>query len=182
MYLAILIIWIIILILTIFWQGSLLLATIFGSPIVYAYRNAVNDSLTLAGTKKNDLVVDLGCGDGRSLIIAAKEFGARGVGIDRSLFCYLRANINVIIAGESKRVKIVWGDFHQAEDYLKKADVVYLYLLNSTLSNIESWIFQAIGSKTKIVSLAFWFPNKKPIKEIDTYTLHKFTKARLYVK
>lgn len=160
----------------------MLWATIFGSPIVYAYKNAVYDSLKLAGTKKGDLVVDLGCGDARSLITASKEFGAKGIGVDRSAFCVIRSRINIWLAGEGKNIQIVWGDFKSAANYLEKADVVYLYLLNSTLKQIESWIFETIGDKTKIVSLAFWFPNKKPIAETETYTLHKFTKVRVYRK
>lgn len=166
----------------IFWQGSCLFATIIGSPIVYSYKGAVIDSLKLAGVKKGDTVVDLGCGDGRSIIIAAKEFGAKGIGVDRSLYCYFKSNLNALLAGQSKNVRIIWGSFDKAEKVLKNADVVYLYLLNSTLKEIEPWIFKTIGEKTKIVSLAFWFPNKKPIVEADTFTLGKVTKTRLYKK
>ena len=165
-----------------FWQASLLWATIIGSPIVYSRRQAVIDCLKLAGVKKGDVVVDLGSGDGRSVILAAKEFGAKGIGVDRSLFCYLKSNLNALIAGEKKNVRFILGDFKKAEKVLKNADVVYLYLLNSTLKNIEPWIYKSIGDKTKIVSLAFWFPSHKPVKEYDTFTLGKITKARLYKK
>ena len=170
----------IVLLITAFWQGSLLWATIIGSPIVYSRRQAVVDSLKLAGTKKGDLVIDLGCGDGRSLIIAAKEFGAKGIGVDRSYFCYLKSRINVFLAEQTKNIKIIRGDFKSAEKYLKTANVVYLYLLNSTLKEIENWLFDAIGEKTKVVSLAFWFAKHKPVDEAKTFTLGKETKARLY--
>jgi len=173
---------VLILLLTSFWQASLLWATIIGSPIVYSRRQAVIDCLKLAGLKKGDTVIDLGCGDGRSVILAAKEFGAKGIGVDRSLFCYIQSNLNALLAGERKNVRFVLGDFAKAEKMLKTADVVYLYLLNSTLKNIEPWIFRLIGKETKIVSLAFWFPLHKPVKECDTFTLGKITKARLYKK
>lgn len=166
----------------IFWLLSLLIATIIGSPTVYAYNSAIEDSLKLAGVKKDETVIDLGCGDGRSLIIAAKKFGANGIGVERSLYCYLRANLKVLMAGERSRVHIVLGDFKRLENDLKNADVVYLYLLNSTLKEIEDWFFKSIGDKTRVVSLAFWFPKHKPVGEIETYNLHKMAKARLYKK
>ena len=84
------IILLLILLFTIFWQGSLLIATIIGSPVVYSYRGAVVDSMILAKAKKGDLVIDLGCGSARTLITAVQKFGVKGVGVDRSLYCYLR--------------------------------------------------------------------------------------------
>ena len=168
--------------LTIFWQGSLLLATIFGSPIVWSYKSAVIDSLKLAKVKKDEIVIDLGCGDARSLILASKNFGAKGLGFDRSLLCFLRSSLNVWRAGERKNIQIFWGDFKKAEPFLKKVDIVYLYLLNSTLTEIEAWLFASIGEKTRVVSLAFWFPHKKAIAEADTFTLGRKTKTRLYRK
>ncbi len=172
----------IVLLLVVFWQGSLLIATMIGSPVVYSYRGAVIDSMELAGAKKGDLVIDLGCGSARTLITAVQKFGVKGVGVDRSLYCYLRSLMNVWLSGNRKNIKIILGDFKKAEEDLKKADIVYLYLLNTTLKQIEDWIFQSIGDKTKIISLAFYFEKHKPIAEAMTFTLGKETKARLYNK
>lgn len=162
------------------WQLTLLLTSIFTSPTVYANDNAIEDSLRLAGLKRGELVVDLGCGNAKSLIIASKKFGAKGVGVEISPYCYLLAKWRVFALGESRNIKIIYGDFKNAEEYLKRADVVYLYLLNATLKKIEKWFFASIAPKTRVVSLAFVFPNKKPIKSTETFNLRKFTKARLY--
>lgn len=172
----------IIVLLVIFWQLSLLLATIFGSPTVYAYVQAITDSLQLAKVRKDDFVVDLGCGDGRSLIIAAKKFGARGLGVERSPYCYLRARLEILMSGQRRNIKIVFGDFKKIEKELKQADTIYLYLLNSTLSQIEDWFFQSIGSKTRVVSLAFQFKKHKPVDKTETWNLGKKATARLYRK
>lgn len=165
-----------------FWLVSMLLMTIFSSPTVYAYDQAIEDSLKLAGLKKGELVVDLGCGNAKSLIIAAKKFKAKGVGIEISPYCYLLASLRVFVAGERKNIKILFGDFKKAEKHLKKADVVYLYLLNSTLKNIEDWFFESITKKTRVVSLAFIFPNCQPVKKKNTFNLNKDTTIRLYKK
>lgn len=168
--------------LILFWQSNLLIIAILGSPIVYASNQAVIDTLKLADLKKGNLVVDLGCGNGKSLIIAAKKFGAQGVGVDLSLYCYLKSKINVFWAGESKNIKIIWGDFKKAEPFLRKSDVVYLYLLNSALKKIESWLFKSIKKNTKVVSLSFQFVDHNPVKMSKTICLNKLTNIRLYKK
>lgn len=182
MVLAIQIIILIFGLLVLFWQLNLLLVAILGTPIVYASDKAIIDAFKLAKLKKDDLAVDLGCGNGKSLIIAAKKFRALGVGVDLSLYCYLKSKLNVFFAGESKNIKIIWGDFKKAEPYLKKADVVYIYLLNSVLKKIEPWFFKLIDKNTKVVSLSFVFPSHKPIKIIKTINLNKKTTIRLYKK
>lgn len=163
-----------------FWQASLLIATIAGSPIVYASPEAIRDCWKLAGVVRGQTVVDLGCGNARALIIASAEFGTQGIGIDRSYYSYSRSKINVWLYGQSKNIKIVRGDFRLIESQLAQADVVYLYLLNETLAQIEPWLFQHIGPKTTVVSLAFSFPNHQPIKIAETVNLGKKTKIRLY--
>jgi len=172
----ILLIWII------FWQSSLLIAAVIGSPIVYSNPRAIRDSLDLAKLKKGETVVDLGCGSGRALIVAAREFGARGIGVDRSLFCVLKARLNVYLAGQSKNIKIYRKSFEKAEDEIKQADVIYLYLLNSTLKQIEPWFFNILPDKTRVVSLAFEFVDHQSVAEVKTVALGKVTKARLYKK
>ncbi|MCR4277739.1 MAG: hypothetical protein NUV80_00075 [Candidatus Berkelbacteria bacterium] len=163
-----------------FWQASLLMATISGSPIVYASPKAIRDCLKLTGLSPGQTVIDLGCGNARSLVLATKEFRAKGVGVDRSYYGYWRSIINVWLGGHAKDITIVRGDFRQIERQLTTADVVYLYLLNETLAQIESWLFRHIGKKTTIVSLAFSFPNHQPMETCETTNLGKKTTIRLY--
>lgn len=167
-------------VLVLFWQLNLLLISILGSPIVYANEKAIIDSFELANLKKGQTLVDLGCGNAKSLIIAAKKFGAKGIGVDLSLYCFLKSKLNVALAGESKNIKIIWGDFKKAEPFLRKADLVYVYLLNSALKKMELWLFKSIGKNTNIVSLSFIFPTKKPYKTAKTFNLNKITNIRLY--
>ena len=163
-----------------FWQLNLLFVAIVGTPTVYANNKAIYDAYKLAGLKRGELVVDLGCGNAKSLIIASRDFGAKGVGVDLSLYCYFKSRLNVALAGQSKNIKIIWGDFKAAELYLKKADVVYLYLLNSVLKKIEPWLFESVKKQTRIISLSFVFLGHKPIRSIVTTNLNKSTKVRLY--
>lgn len=169
----------IVLLVVAFWQACLIYAQALGAPTVYANKRAIVDACKMTGLKKGQTLVDLGCGDGRSLILAAREFGAKGIGIERSPYCFLKSKLNVLLSGQ-KDIRILFGDIQKFDDEIKKADVVYVYLLNSVLSKIETWLFSSIGTGTKIVSLAFEFQNRKPRQIIETENLGRVTKLRLY--
>lgn len=175
------IILIFVLLIVAFWQGCLLYAQVFGSPTVYANKNAIIDACKLADLKKGQTLIDLGCGDARSLILAAQKFGAKGIGIERSPYCFFKSKFNVFLSGQ-KNIKILFGNFSKYEKEIKEADVIYVYLLNSALKMIESWIFSLIKPGTKIVSLAFFFPNHKPKKIIKVKNLGIMTELKLYIK
>lgn len=170
---------IIILLFLLFWQINLVFALKSGAPIVYASNQAIIDCFKLADLKKGETVVDLGCGNGKTLIIASKIFGAKGIGVEKSLYCFLLAKLRVSLSGEKNNIQILLGDFSKAEKYLKRTDVVYMYLLFQTVKKIEGWLFQNIGPKTKVVSLAFDL-KKKPQNISYTKTLGIKTKIYLY--
>ncbi len=157
-------------------------AAMTGPPIVYSSYKGIRDSFKLAKLQKGETVIDLGSGNGRALLVAAREFGAKGIGIDRSLFCVLRARLNIYLSGESENIKIYFKPFAKASSEIKKADVVYLYLWPSTMKEIESWLFDQVGNDTRIVSLAFNFVERKPIAEVKTLNLRSKMKIGLYRK
>ena len=163
-----------------FWQFCLIYAQILGAPTVYANKKAILDACRLAGLKKGQTIIDLGCGDGRSLILAAREFKAKGIGIERSPYCYLKSKFNVLLSRQ-KDIKILFGDIGKFRDEIEKADVVYVYLLNSVLAQIEDWLFKSKKPETKIVSLAFKFKKHDPKKLATTTNLGRETTLRLYI-
>lgn len=173
---------ILILLFVIFWIASLTLAQAIGAPSVYANNEAINDAFKLAKLKRGQLVLDLGCGDGRSLIIAAKKYGAKAVGIERSLYCFLFCKIRVQMSGYGKNIKVIFGDFHKAEQYLIKVDLVYLYLLNKILNKEEDWLFLSLKKEASISSLCFEFKKHTPAETMKTQNLGKQTTIYLYRK
>jgi len=86
----------------------------------------VNAMLTLAGVTRDDIVYDLGCGDGRIVIAAAKEFGARGVGVDLDPQRIREAQANAVRAGVAERVTFRVQDIFDAD--IQPATVVTLFL------------------------------------------------------
>lgn len=163
----------------IFWVGSHLFSLIFHVPYVNSSGQAIGDALNFSGLSKNNLFLDLGSGNGRTLILANKKFGAVAIGFEISPFPYLVSKIRTL---GNKNIKVYFGDFKKAEKLLASADIVYVYLLNSVLDKIEDWLFENIGKNTKIISLAFKFKNHQSIKSISTINLGRETKIYLYEK
>src|ERR1700688_5335239 len=98
-------------------------------PYVRTPANVVSAMLKLAGVKASDVVYDLGCGDGRIVIAAAKEYGAHGVGIDINPERIQEAEASAKKAGVEKLVRFEENDLFDAN--IHGATVVTLFLLNS---------------------------------------------------
>lgn len=119
--------------------------------------------LKLAGVTAQDVVYDLGCGDGRIVIMAAKKFGARGRGVDIDPQRVEDAQENAAQAGVADRVTFTKGDLKTID--LTEATVVTLYLLNSVNLEIRPKLLSELKPGTRIVSHAFhmddWDCDKK---------------------
>jgi len=87
----------------------------------------VEELLKMADVNRNDIIYDLGCGDGRFVITAAKKYGARGVGIDIDPGRIKDSNRNARVAGVQERVRFAEGDLFETD--FREATVVALYLL-----------------------------------------------------
>ena len=125
----------------------------------------VTAMLKLAEVTKDDVVYDLGCGDGRIVIAAAKQFGARGVGIDIDPERIKEANAAAVRAGVSSRVKFIEGDLFDPAIKISDATVVALYLLPSLNARLRPRLQAELKPGTRIVSHAFsmgdaWIPEK----------------------
>ena len=117
--------------------------------------NIAEAMLQLAGVTKDDVVVDLGSGDGRLPIIAAQVYGARGVGIEIDPRLVALSRNNAKDAGVDDRVTFVEGDLFTAD--LSHATVVTLYLSTSVLRQLEPKLKTELRAGSRIVSHQFWF-------------------------
>ena len=132
-------------------------------PYLPTTDQAVQAMLKLAGVKNTDVVYDLGCGDGRIVVAAAKDFGARGVGIDINPERIAEANANAKKAGVTDRVRFVEGDLFTAD--IKDATVVTLFLLSSVNQRLRPKLLQDLKPGTRVVSNTFDMGEWKPDKE-----------------
>jgi ribosomal protein L11 methylase PrmA len=137
--------------------------------------------LKLADVKNIDIVYDLGCGDGRIVIAAAKTYGARGVGIDIDPDRIREAKENAKKAGVENLVRFEENDLFQAN--FREATVVTLFLLPSVNLKLRPKLLQDLKPGTRVVSNTFdmgdWRPEKEqslPGADDDeaAYLSHKF--------
>ena len=125
----------------------------------------VEAMLQVAKVTKNDVVYDLGTGDGRIPVLAAKKYGARGVGIDIDPQRIKDATENVTKNGVGDRVRIIQGDLFETN--ISEATVVTLYLLPSLNQKLIPKLNKELKPGTRIVSHAFDMGDWKPEQELD---------------
>ncbi len=123
----------------------------------------VDAMLRLAAVTAKDTVYDLGCGDGRIVIAAAKKYGARGVGIDIDPERIKEANANVKAAGVTDKVRFIRGDLFEAN--ISEATVVTLYLLTDLNLKLRPKLMKDLNPGTRVVSHAFNMGDWKPEKQ-----------------
>jgi len=134
-------------------------------PYVPTTEQAVDAMLKLADVKKTDVVYDLGCGDGRIVIAAAKNFGARGVGIDINPVRIMEAKENARKAGIENLVRFEENDLFQAD--IHEASVVTLFLLSTVNLKLRPKLLQDLKPGTRVVSNTFDMGDWKPDREAN---------------
>jgi hypothetical protein len=119
-------------------------------PYVQTPQNVVEEMLKLAGVRGTDFVMDLGSGDGRIVITAAKKYGARGVGFDYVKSLVELATENARKAGVADRVAFVEKDIHDVD--LSPATVLAFYLLADTNVELRPKMLAQLRPGARIVS------------------------------
>jgi ubiquinone/menaquinone biosynthesis C-methylase UbiE len=144
-------------------------------------KEAVQLMLKLAGVKKSDVVYDLGCGDGRIVIAAAKIYGAHGVGIDIDPRRILESKNNAKKAGVEPLVRFEENDLFKAD--IREATVVTLFLLSSLNIRLRPKLLQDLKPGTRIVSNTFSMGDWPPDKEVmvETSGKNNFLSRKLYL-
>lgn len=132
-------------------------------PYVPTPEETVDAMLQLAKVSASDIVYDLGCGDGRIVIAAAKKYGARGVGIDIDPQRIKEAVANAKAASVEHRVKFIEKNLFEAD--IKEATVVTLYLLTDINRKLKPKLVADLKPGTRVVSHQFgmgddWQPEK----------------------
>jgi SAM-dependent methyltransferase len=145
-------------------------------PYVPTEQPVVDKMLEMARVGKNDVVYDLGCGDGRIVITAAQKRGARGVGIDLNARLIFEAKANARRAGVNGQVEFVVGDIF-ATDF-SKATVVMLYLLPAVNEDLRPQLWKQLKVGARIVSHDFdmgpeWPPER--VVRLEGATLYFWT-------
>ena len=132
------------------------------APYIPTPQDVVDRMLAFAEVTSNDVLYDLGCGDGRIVITAAKKYGARGVGIDIDSDRIAESRRNAREAGVSSLVEFRRGDILQAD--VSKATIVSLYLVSSANLKLRPLLTRQLPVGARIVSHAFGMGDWTPAK------------------
>ncbi len=135
---------------------------LFIAPYVPTPLPVVRHMLTLAQLKPGEVFFDLGAGDGRTVVMAAKEFGARAVGVELREDLAKKALSTIYDEGLQDRVTIVNGDMFNVD--LTSADVIFLYLTTSANEKIKPKLEAELKKGVRIVSHDYEIVGWKPAK------------------
>ena len=137
------------------------------APFITTANEIVNAMLDLAGVVATDTVFDLGCGDGRIVIAAARDRGARGVGIEIDPVLVESARVAARQAGVAGRVRIEQGDLFTLD--LREASVVMLYLGEDLNTSLWPKLARELNPGTRVVSHRFIIRGVPPERIVDAY-------------
>ena len=141
-------------------------------------QEVVEDMLRLANVKAGDVLYDLGSGDGRIAITAAKMYGVRAVGIDIDPARIREANENAKKAGVEKLVQFRQADLFQSD--FRDATIVTLYLLPDLNVKLRPKLWAELKPGSRVVSHQFDMGDWKPEKRLEsgTRTIYFWTVPR----
>lgn len=129
------------------------LPALFGSPWWPAPKKDVIGLLVEADLKEDEILYDLGCGDGRVLITASRMFGVRCVGVEIDPIKVFIAKAFVRLAGLSDKIKIIRSSVFKVS--IKEADVVFLYLSHQLIDKLTPKFLEELKPEARIISYGF---------------------------
>ena len=132
----------------------------FGPPSRPTRPERIRHALKLVNLQPGEILYDLGAGDGRVLLIAAREFGAKAVGIEVGPVQCLVIGLRLIASGLGDKVQLKWGNYFRAD--LSRADVVYIYATSREVMRLASHLQQQLKPGTRVVSISADFPEWEP--------------------
>jgi len=124
----------------------------------------VRRMLEMAEVKPGDTLYDLGAGDGRIVITAAEEFGARAVGVEADPLRLLWSRLRIRMAGLEDRASVLWGNFFHTD--LGDATVVTIYQRRGTNNDLREKLERELKPGARVVSYMFSFDGWRP-EEVD---------------
>jgi precorrin-6B methylase 2 len=138
----------------------ILVPAFYGLPSVSTKPERIQKALKLANLKPDEVLYDLGAGDGRVLLIAARDFGAKAVGIEvgpvQCALIWLRITANSL----GKRIQIRWENFYKAD--LREADIVFVYGTSKEVRKLAPHLEGQMKRGARLVSISADFPEWEP--------------------
>src|SRR5262245_21417704 len=133
---------------------------LYGLPSVPTNQERIRKALKLVNLQPNETLYDLGAGDGRVLLIAAREFNAPAVGIEIGPVQCALIWLRVTASGFGNTIQIKWGNYLHAD--LSRADVVFVYATSKEVTRLASSLEKKMKTGSRLVSISADFPEWEP--------------------
>ena len=123
----------------------------------------VRKMLEIAEVNSEDILYDLGSGDGRIIIETARKYNANAVGIEADPLRYIWSKLMILLYGVNQKVKVIWGNFFNKD--LTSATIVTLFLSSKANQQLKTKLQNDLKPGTRIVSYYWTFHEWEPVKE-----------------
>lgn len=143
---------------------------LFGAPYLPTLGPQVRAALELVDLRAGDTLLELGCGDGRVLVAAAKQ-GLNVVGYELNPLLVITAWFRT--RRYRKQVRIIWGNFWQKP--WPPVDAIFVFLLPKYMPKLNTKVIQYPKKPVKLASFAFIIPGVKPIRQKDGVYLYTYS-------
>jgi len=156
----------------------MLIPFLYGLPWVPTKKERIRKALRMANLKPDELLYDLGSGDGRVLFIAAQEFGARAVGIEASILQYWFTQLRRLLSGSRSRVSVRRENFYRAD--FGDADLVFAFLTSTETALLQKKLERDLKPGSRVIAVSADFSDWKPIAfdDADLLFLYKMPPQR----
>jgi len=138
----------------------ILIPALYGLPSKPTKPDRIRKALKLVDLKQNETMYDLGAGDGRVLLIAAKEFGAKAVGVEIGPVQCALIWLRIVTSGLKDKIKIQWKNFFKTD--LSEADMVYIYATSTEVTKLAPYLEKQMKAGSRVVSISADFPEWEP--------------------
>lgn len=149
------------------------LVVLLGAPYLPAHKKAINDALSLIKPSKNGRVLDLGCGDGKFLVAAAKK-GYKCTGYEINIILFLIVKFRLL---KHRDADVKLGSFW-SKDFPKDTEVAYVFLLDKFMNKLDGKMkieAKRLKKNLSLVSYVFKIPGKKSIKEVGGVRVYEYS-------
>lgn len=140
--------------------GTFALGGILAAPWVPLWQKDIKRMLKLAEIKPGETLYDLGAGDGRIIIAAARNFGAKAVGYEIAFLPYLFGWVKILISGQKGKARLLCRNFFAAD--LSRADVICAFLTPRAMLKLKPKLEIEAKAGCRIISFAFAVPGWQP--------------------
>ena len=152
----------------------------YGLPWIPTKKDRIRRALEMIDLQPDELLYDLGAGDGRVLFMAEEEFGARAVGIEASFLQYLFIKARIFFSGKQAKtrtepcrsVKARRENFYQSD--FSDADVVFAFLTSKEVILLQEKMEKELKAGARVIAVSADFPDWKPDKFDESYLLFSY--------